>query len=157
MYDAKIAEMKLLYQVHEKYKYMEAKLLEVPDGFGQRGCVLKQGRNEIRVIEVEGLRLNVKSYKIPNVLNRIVYAWVLLPKARRSYLHALRLTSLGIGTPEAVAWVVYRNRWGITRSFYISRHVDFDYEFRDLKDARPADLEELLKAFTRYTYALHCN
>ena len=157
MYDAKIAEMKLLYQVHEKYKYMEAKLLEVPDGFGQRGCVLKQGRNEIRVIEVEGLRLNVKSYKIPNVLNRIVYAWVRLPKARRSYLHALRLTNLGIGTPEAVAWVVYRNRWGITRSFYISRHVDFDYEFRDLKDARPADLEELLKAFTRYTYALHCH
>ncbi|MDR2414424.1 MAG: hypothetical protein LBD64_05515 [Odoribacteraceae bacterium] len=147
--------MKRYYQVHERFKYMERELLEIPGAFERAGSLLKKGRNEIRVIETRGTRLNVKSYKQPNPLNRLVYACLRLPKARRSYLHALRLIDVGIGTPPPVAWIVYRNAWGVTRSFYISLHVDFDHEFRDLKSARPRDMEELLKAFTRFTREMH--
>jgi hypothetical protein len=147
--------VKVHYHVSEEYKHLEQALLDIPDTFERSGRVLKRGRNEIRVIEVAGIALNVKSFKRPHALNRLAYAWLRLPKARRSYLHAERLAALGIGTPPPVAWIVYRNAGGVTRSFYISLHVTPDCEFRDLKKTRPADMEELLKAFTRFTRELH--
>ncbi|MDR2130374.1 MAG: hypothetical protein LBP56_04295 [Odoribacteraceae bacterium] len=147
--------MRITYRINEKYRYMERALLGIPPSFERLGEVLKKGRNEIRVIEVEGIPLNVKSYKRPNPLNRLVYAYLRASKAQRSYDHAFRLAGAGIGTPEPVAYIVYRERLGVTRSFYISRHVAFDREFRDLKGSRPPDMEELLKAFTRFTHDLH--
>ncbi|MDR1273672.1 MAG: hypothetical protein LBK12_03900 [Odoribacteraceae bacterium] len=147
--------MKIDYQVREEYKQLEPALLEIPASFERRGRLVKRGRNEIREIEAGGLALNVKSYKRPNLLNRLVYAYLRPSKARRSYLYAIKLAGLGIGTPEPVAYIVYRTRWGVTRSFYISRQVAFDFEFRNLKAARPAGMDEILRGFTRFTYEMH--
>ncbi|MDR1414313.1 MAG: tyrosine protein kinase [Odoribacteraceae bacterium] len=145
------------YCVREEYKHLESALLAIPDAFAGSGRIIKRGRNEIRVMEVEGISLNVKSFKRPNFVNRFVYAYLRPSKARRSFLYASKLLGLGIGTPDPVACIVYRGRGGVTRSFYISRQVPFDYEFRDLRSKRPAGMDELLRAFTRFTWEMHRN
>jgi hypothetical protein len=147
--------MKVEYHVNKKYAHLTDELLAIPDTFTERGRLLKRGRNEIRVIEVGGLSLNVKSFKRPNVVNRVVYAWLRPSKALRSYHNAKVLTKAGIETPEAVAWIEYRE-WGcLTRSYYISLQVECDFEFRDLRVKRPPDMVEILKRFTRFTWEMH--
>ena len=69
------------------------------------GTVLHAGRNTIRLLVKEGEQLAAKRFKQPGVLQGILYAHVRRSKARRSFEHAVRLISLGIGTPQPVAWV----------------------------------------------------
>lgn len=142
-------------QVNPKYKSLEKVILDIPRRFEEEGEVIEDNRNVIKILEVEGVRLNVKSFKVPNVVNRFAYAYVRKGKALRSFEYANLLQSKGIGTPEPVAYIVYRNLWGVTRSFYISIQVDYDYLFRDLRVQRPADLEVILREFTRFTYHFH--
>lgn len=142
-------------KVHPKYKHLANYIRDIPRRFEQEGQMLGDARNVIKVMEVAGLRLNVKSYKEPHVINRFVYAYIRRTKAERSYEYAELLEKKGIGTPQPVAYIVYKNWWGVTRSYYISLQVDFDYEFRDLRVKRPVDMEQILRAFTRFTYTLH--
>lgn len=148
---------KMIYRINPKYKELESFILDIPRRFEREGEVLEADRNVIKVLEVNGLRLNVKSYKIPNWVNRFAYAYIRKSKAERSFVYANRLVEKGIGTPDPVAYILYKNSWGITRSYYISLQVDFDYEFRDLKKKHPADMELILREFTRFTYRLHRN
>lgn len=145
------------YVVNPKYRSLQEEILSIPERFGREGRVLTQGRNVIKVMEVGGLLLNVKSYKRPMLVNRFVYAYLRPTKAERSYKYADILLSRGIGTPEPVAYIVYRDGWGVTESFYVSLQVDCDCEFRALKEERPADLRAILVAFTRFTCRLHEN
>lgn len=48
-------------------------IYSLPDRFEKEGYCLYKGRNELRVFDVNGLRINVKAFKRPNYLNRIVY------------------------------------------------------------------------------------
>ncbi|MBQ7827173.1 MAG: Kdo domain containing protein [Clostridia bacterium] len=144
-------------EIHPKYRHLEAQIRDIPRRFEQEGRLLTRGRNVIKVLEVEGLQLNVKSYKKPHLINRFAYAYLRKTKAERSYRYANLLLERGIGTPEPVAYIVYRDLWGVTRSYFISLQVEVDCEFRDLREQRPADLEPLLRAFTRFTYQLHQN
>ena len=145
----------MICKVLPKYAYLEPLIREIPTRFEREGEVLENRRKVLKVMEVGGLRLNVKSYKKPHLINQFVYAYMRKTKAERSFEYARLLLDKGIGTPEPVAYIVYTNLWGVTRSFYISLQLDFDCEFRDLKKKRPEDLEQILRSFTRFTYQLH--
>ena len=147
----------MIYRINPKYKEFESFILAIPQRFEREGEVLEADRNVIKVLEINGLRLNVKSYKKPNWVNRFAYAYIRKSKAGRSFIYANKLVEKGIGTPDPVAYILYKNAWGVTRSYYISLQVDFDYEFRDLKKKHPVDMERILREFTRFTYRLHQN
>lgn len=143
------------YQINPKYKSLEKAILDIPRRFDQEGEVIDDGRNVIKILDVEGERFNVKSFKKPNVINQFAYAYVRKGKAQRSFEYANTLLERGVDTPEPIAYIVYRNIFGVTRSFYISRQEEYDYTFRDLRVKRPADLEFILREFTRFTYHFH--
>lgn len=143
------------FAINPKYQYLAEEILAIPERFEREGMLLYKGRNQVKMMEIGGLKLNVKSFKRPHVINRIVYAYFRKTKAERSFRYANLLQQYGIGTPEPVAYIVYRDWCGVSRSYYISLQVEYDYEFRDLKVKRPNDLESMLVAFTRFTYQLH--
>jgi len=48
--------------------------------------------------------------------------------------------------------------FGLKSSFYISIHIDYDYEFRDLiHNLELPNREEILRQFTVFTYKMHEN
>ncbi|WP_018338359.1 hypothetical protein [Butyricimonas synergistica] len=143
------------YRINPKYKSLENAILDIPHRFEEEGKVIEDNRNVIKILDVEGLRVNVKSFKKPNVVNQFAYAYIRKGKALRSFEYANLFREKGIGTPEPVAYIVFRNVWGVTRSYYISQQVDYDYLFRDLREKRPADLEFILREFTRFTHYFH--
>ena len=48
--------------------------------------------------------------------------------------------------------------FGLKRSFYVSKHIDYDFDFRALiHNPRFPDRENILKQFTEFTFKLHDN
>lgn len=140
------------FTISDKYIYLKEDILSVPFLFDAATEVLGNARNVVKVMNIGGIRCNVKKFKRPNLINQFAYAYVRKSKAERSYLNANFLINHGILTPEPIAYIVYQNLYGVTDSYFISLQLDFDFEFRALWKDWPKDIEEILKAFTQFTY-----
>lgn len=143
--------------VAENFRFSTDELRHLLKHFDERGKLLGKGdRNKIKIIEHEGKILNVKSFKVPNPVNKVAYKFFRKSKAQRSFEYAHRLLQKGIGTPQPLAYVEQESVLSFGKSFYVSEQLDYDLTFRDLAlNPEVADRSELLKAFTRFTFQLH--
>lgn len=115
-----------------------------------------QDRNALKLFQLNDTTLNVKSFKIPNLINQIAYKFFRKSKAQRSFEYACRLQSLGIGTPQPVAYYEYKTPLLFKKSYYISEQIDCDLTYRELTtDLNYPEHETILRAFTRFTFSLH--
>ncbi|MCF8274995.1 MAG: Kdo domain containing protein [Flavobacteriaceae bacterium] len=113
-------------------------------------------RNIIKVINICGLELNIKAFKTPNALNKIVYNFFRKSKAQRSYEYAKKLLELGVGTPKPIAYFEYSTLFFFKKSYYVSEHLNCDLTYRELtKDFNIPEYDIILRAFTRFTFKLH--
>ncbi|CAH8281564.1 lipopolysaccharide kinase (Kdo/WaaP) family protein [Mariniflexile fucanivorans] len=113
-------------------------------------------RNVIKIIPVEGVNLNIKAFKIPNAVNKVVYNFFRKSKAQRSFEYANKLIELEVGTPKPIAYFEYKSLFMFNRSFYVSEQLDCDMTYRELtKDFTIPDYDNILRAFTRFTFHLH--
>ncbi len=144
--------------VHPKYQALEPKLKEVLVSFSERGEFITKGeRNVIKKVKIDGLVLNIKKFKTPNVFQSLVYQFLRKSKAKRSFQYARKLIDLGINTPFPIAYSE-RFLFGLKDSYYISEHVDYDFDFRKLiHNPRYPNRKEILKQFTAFTFKLHEN
>lgn len=118
--------------------------------------ILKEDRNTLKLFDVDGTLVNVKSFKVPNAFNQVIYKYFRKSKAQRSFEFANRLIKLQVGTPEPIAY--YQDNSGLLfgRSYYISEQQDYDLTYRELtNDFAYPDYDAILRAFTRFTYSLH--
>ncbi|MDA0326591.1 MAG: Kdo domain containing protein [Bacteroidetes bacterium] len=147
--------MKIVF--NKSYEPLRSKVMNFIKNFETQGLQLgNPKRNSIKVFDSDGLKLNIKSFKIPNLFNRFVYDTFRKSKAERSFNYANRLLDMGIGTPRPVAYIQNSSFFSFKESYFISEQLDSDYTFRDL--SQNFDLEnreQILKAFTRFTFNLH--
>lgn len=125
--------------------------------FNSSGDLFGDGkRNVIKLFELEGVTVNIKSFKIPHLINKIAYKYFRKSKARRSYEYANRLIKNGIGTPQPIAYAENFKFSGLEKSYYISEHLQTELTFRELV-LQPdyPDHENILRQFTRFTFDLH--
>ncbi len=116
------------------------------------------GRNVIKIVDVDGKKHTIKSFKVPNVINQIVYRFFRKSKAQRSYEYANKLLGFGINTPFPVAYELNTTILLFKKSYYVSALEDCDLTYRELTtDFDIVDHEAILRAFTRFTYKLHEN
>jgi len=115
-------------------------------------------RNLIKQFEVHGESINVKSFKKPNAFNSFVYKYIRKSKAKRSFEYANKLIDCNILTPFPIAYIENTNMFGLTTSYYISKQVDYDFDFRELihKPLFP-NRKIILQQFTEFTFQLHEN
>lgn len=115
-------------------------------------------RNIIKSFDIDGLKLNVKSFKVPNAFNSFVYKYIRPSKAKRSFQYANRLIDCNISTPFPIAYIENTSAFGLKTSYYISKHIDYDFEFRALiHNPQFPDREILLQQFAAFTFKLHEN
>lgn len=113
-------------------------------------------RNIIKIVPIQGLNLNIKAFKVPNMVNKVVYNFFRKSKAQRSFEYANKLKALGVGTPQPIAYFEFKSAFFFGRSFYVSEQLDCDMTYRELtKDFNIPDYDAILRAFTRFTYGLH--
>jgi len=143
--------------ISPKFKKDEKDILDIVANFSTLGKKFDQrDRNQIRLIELKGETINIKSFKKPNIINKIIYRYFRKSKAKRSFEHANILLQNQIGTPEPIAFIEKFDFFGLTESFYISSHLDNDLTYREIsQDFSYPDSENILKQFTQFCYKLH--
>lgn len=115
-----------------------------------------QERNSLRLFTLENKTLNIKSFKKPNFINKVVYKFFRKSKAQRSFEYANKLKALGVGTPNPVAFYEKNSGLFFAESYYISEQLNDDITYRELTtDFNIPNHEAILRAFTRFTYNLH--
>jgi hypothetical protein len=113
-------------------------------------------RNKVKFFMLDRELVNIKSFKIPVFINKIIYRYFRKSKARRSFEYARILLQKDIGTPEPIAFYEQYSFSGLGKSYYISEHLDNDWTFRDLITfPRLPDHECILRQFTHFCFELH--
>ncbi|MEO1031760.1 MAG: Kdo domain containing protein [Bacteroidota bacterium] len=125
--------------------------------FTHEGELIGTGyRNVIKILESNGETYNIKAFKVPNLVNKIVYRFFRKSKAERSFLYAERLLDSGILTPTPEAYVEYTSLFVFGKSYYISKQLHYDFTIRKLIDEPQCDdYDNILRQFTRFTFQLH--
>lgn len=143
--------------IQNTYKNHENTLNSYVFGFDDLGEQFgKADRNTIKLFDLEGKKINIKAFKIPNVVNQIAYKFFRKSKAQRSFEYANKLTELGIGTPQPIAYYEFTTPFLYKKSFYISEHLDCDLTYRALVTHLDyPDHDKILRAFTKFTFNLH--
>lgn len=144
--------------LHSKYEKLKPELKRVIDNFTETGEYVTKGeRNLIKKVTVEGKTFNIKSFKTPSVFQGLVYQFLRKSKAKRSFEYAAKLIECTINTPFPVAYSETFSG-GLKESYYISEHIDYDFDFRVLiHDPKYPNREEILKQFTAFSFKLHQN
>lgn len=135
----------------------KSKLLNYIENFDSSGVLFGDGqRNKIKLFELEGKTINVKSFKIPNLINKVAYKHFRKSKAKRSFEYATILLEKGIGTPQPIAYVENYNWLGLKESYYASEHLVTELTFRELVEMPEyVDHENILRQFTKFCFDLH--
>jgi hypothetical protein len=139
---------------------MDKTLLEIIQNFESLGSDFAIGdRNKIKIIPFSGVLLNIKSFKVPNLLKGIIYKFFRPSKAKRSYEYAKILERKGIGTPKPIAFYENKNWFKLKDSYYVCHHVAADYVFRDVFTIpiEQKEYDAILHQFARFCFSLHEN
>lgn len=144
-------------RLNEMYKQHKTFLDDIIINFDTKGQDFgNQDRNSLKLFKLDDTTINVKSFRIPNVVNQIAYRFFRKSKAQRSFEYGNRLLSLGIGTPQPVAYYEFKSGLLFKKSYYISEQLNCDLTYRELTtDFDYPNHETILRAFTRFTYSLH--
>ncbi|WP_320034587.1 hypothetical protein [Halarcobacter sp.] len=132
------------------------KFLEnIKDFFKNSETSIHKARNEIKIIDFEGEKLVVKSFKIPHFLNKIIYSFFRDSKAKKSYQNSLKI---GKFAPKAIGYIEFRKNFLFEKSFFVSENFQYDLTIREpLLDENYPDKNKIFEEFAKFTFHLHNN
>jgi len=142
--------------ISKNYEAKRQEISHLIENFNAEGEVLFKSRNQIKLFKLDGETINIKSFKVPNAVNKITYRFFRKSKAERSFKYAQVLESKGIGTPIPIGYAEENKTFAFAESFYVSKQIDADLTYRELvTEPHYPDHENILRAFTRFTFELH--
>lgn len=113
-------------------------------------------RNSIKIFDFQDKKVNIKSFKVPHLINKIAYKYFRKSKAKRSFEYATILLEKGIGTPKPIAYFENYDIIGLKDSYYVSEHLQCDLTFRELVEIPDyPENDTILREFTKFSFDLH--
>ena len=145
------------FKINSNFNSIKELILEHILQFNSSGKYFVQGqRNAIKLFEIDGITLNIKSFKKPNLVNKIAYRYFRKSKARRSFEYASKLMDLGIGTPKPIAYFENFDFIGLNDSYYVCEHLENVFEFRALVQNEDFNKREsIIRQFVKFSYQMH--
>ena len=108
--------------VNPAYVDLYAFIKALPRKFESIPEVIQNFRNDIRVCEVNGYKLVIKSFKGMYFPNRLAYSLFRKSKAQRSYEFSFRVRAMKIITPHPVGYVDCYQFGLIATRYYVSEY-----------------------------------
>ena len=144
--------------IQDNYREFKPAINKVIDNFDSKGELIKESRNTIKKINIDNLSINIKRFKSPNILNKIIYTFFRSSKANRSYNYAKKLIDNGIMSPEPIGFYDIFKFGLIHQSYYVSENIDYDYDMEFVFTNIELDSRDyIIKKFTYFTHNLHEN
>lgn len=135
-------------------KYIEF-LKSIRSYFKNSNSTIHKARNEIKIINLDAKEFVVKSFKVPNIFNKIVYTLFRDSKAKKSYENSLKIDGF---TPKPVGYIEFKKFGFIYDSYFVSEKFDYDFTIREvLKNESFEDRSGVFSAFAQFTLSLHKN
>lgn len=147
----------MIFEIASAFASYKDKVWYCIENFDSKGTFFAGGkRNTIKTFQVEDLLLNIKSFKKPNLINRIAYRYFRKSKARRSFEYASKLLEMGIGTPKPIAFAENKDWSGFKDSYYVSEQLECQLTYRELVEIPDyPDRDNILRQFTAFSFELH--
>lgn len=143
------------YILNSKYKNFEQDLLNIQNIFQDSSESIHKARNELKIIELNGIKCVVKSFKVPHLINRIAYTFFRDGKAKKSYLNAMKLIELDVNTPEPIGIIEFFSAGLLSESYFISVYEPYEFTIREVFHHKVNDVENILKQFAQFSYEIH--
>jgi len=143
--------------INPDYINLSQFIKSLPDTFCKEGEIIRNIRNEMRLIKTEKHNLVVKSYKVPNFINKIAYCGLRKSKAERAYKYANLLLSKGISTPIPVAYITEKKNGLFYKSYFISLLSECPNNYYDLFEGDFERKHEILESIAKITAKMHEN
>lgn len=135
----------------------QSELNHIAQNFDNSGELLFKGsRNTIKIFDVNGKKVNVKSFKKPSFFKKIIYKYLRESKAKRSFLNAEFLIQNGFLTPVPYGFIEKSDWLGITNSFYFCEHLENAFPLEKVVDnLEYPNRNFILKNYANYFFNLH--
>ncbi|MEA2091499.1 MAG: hypothetical protein U9O83_03920, partial [Campylobacterota bacterium] len=130
-------------------------LLNIQNIFNDSDKSIHKARNELKIIELNGIKCVVKSFKVPHFINKIAYTFFRDGKAKKSYTNAIKLMELSVNTPEPIGIIEFYNLGLLSESYFISIYEPYDFTIREVFHHKVENVEEILKQFANFSYDIH--
>lgn len=116
---------------------------------------IHEGRNEVKMVERDGVKMVVKSFVRMTSTNRMIYGSLRQSKSMRAYRHAERLLALGIDTPKPIAAIDVQRYGLLKQSFFVAEYSD--YESATILNSHPTNIElrPLMDALAEFIFIVH--
>ncbi|MFA5462317.1 MAG: hypothetical protein WC274_09600 [Sulfurimonas sp.] len=116
---------------------------------------IHKARNEIKVIDFKEKSLVIKSFKVPHLINRIIYTFFRDSKAKKSYENSVKISQF---VPKPIGYIEFKELGFLHESFFVSENFEYDFTMREpLIKSDFLQKESLFKEFANFTYILHEN
>ena len=144
---------KYKFLIHKNYTSLSKYLINIKSYFNNNENTIHKARNELKIINYENTDTVVKAFKVPHLLNKIVYSYFRNSKAKKSYDYSLKINNF---TPNPIGYIEFYTYGLLGESYFISEEFKYDFTIREpLLDNNFANRDEIFKAFTRFTFELH--
>lgn len=145
--------MKHKYTLNDKYISFKDFLLDIRKSFEKSAKYVHKARNEIKIINIESKELVVKSFKIPNFVNKLIYTFFKDSKAKKSYDNSVKIIDF---VPQPIGYIEFHRFGLIADSYFVSENFKYDFTIREpLINDDFLDKEKVFKEFAKFTYLLH--
>lgn len=141
--------------IHPDYAYMRNFIEQLPVLFDKTGKLLHDGRNKVKLFEVNQESIIVKRYKVPYIFQRIAYTFFRPSKAERAYLYAHLFRERGFNTPHEIAYIRI-NHYGLFKDSFFVSTVTTDLPLLSALKQRPIN-KQLINELANYLVRLHQN
>ena len=127
----------------------------IKDYFKNSDNSIHKARNEIKIIEFQNQELVIKAFKIPNIINKIVYSFFRDTKAKKSYDNSVKIIDF---VPKPIGYIEFTKFGLLHDSYFISENFKYDLTIREpLLDINYPGKENIFKQFAKFTFDLHEN
>jgi serine/threonine protein kinase len=143
---------KIQYKIAPGFEALDSWVKNLPGHFLANGRTIFKDRNEVKIFEVNGFELNVKSFRLPNLVNRYAYVYLRGSKAARSFQNALHLLESGASTPEPVAYLECLSGGKLRESYYVSINYRHDFTLREVVTNMVPDKLNILRQWVYFNW-----
>ena len=116
------------YAINPKTEEFLEFLQETDKYFKTDSQTIHKARNELKIIPYNNIETVVKSFRVPNIIRRIIYTFFRDSKAKKSYEYSLKI---GNFTPEPIGYIEFYKNSLLERSYFVAKKFEYDFTIRE--------------------------
>ncbi len=129
--------------------------INIKEYFSNSFNSIHKARNEIKIVDFKNKELVIKAFKVPNIINKIIYTFFRDSKAKKSYKNSIKIINY---VPNPISYIEFYKFGLLNDSYFVSENFKYDFTIREpLLDKNFTDKEKIFKQFAKFTFKLHEN